>query len=232
MASCENDKNKAKEQSVTAPNVCLKINKKCKKSSKMKAKINKNYIKNLLKSGPEAFLEGSGGYLGPRWLQEPKKRLKIIRIPPKMKPTWRPKSIKIEQEPVQDRFKIWSFCWSSFGSKFGVIWYQLGANMGPKTLSKGSQVGFQSPSKIASYFRSCLWFPNSSLLFRVLAVALKRIKEGKKIHRGWAAKPAGPPVRKVALFGFLIVFFSVLDFLWRTLVLGTQRYLDTSKRIH
>ena len=47
-------------------------------------------------------------------------------------------------------------------------------------------------------------FPNSTLLFRVLALGFKRIKEGKKTHRGWAAKVGGPPVQNVAKICFLI----------------------------
>ena len=46
-------------------------------------------------------------------------------------------------------------------------------------------------------------FPNSSLLLRVLAEGFKRVKAGKKTHRGWAARVAGPPVRNVAKIFFL-----------------------------
>ena len=51
--------------------------------------------------------------------------------------------------------------------------------------------------------------PEQQFTAWVLAEGLKRIKERKKTHRGWAAKFAGHPVRNVATFGFLIN----LDFL-------------------
>ena len=129
----------------------------CQKSSKNRSKIDQH-----------RSLGGSGGVLGPSWLQDGTKNQKssenLIRRTPPDPLLGAILGPKIDQNRAQERSERWSFLWSIWRSILGSICCQLGPILAPKTRPKWAQVGSKIHASWSVDLRAVFWWMLASVL--------------------------------------------------------------------